>query len=443
MSMNVTYWLNCEDKDRCFQIRRRGTVFEKEPAYITAYEVCKGLNEYYSNGKKNIPLRDAQTGKRFHDLPLTATVDKMIKWLREKHDIFYSPAMNLCIPLEDPLSMRVKRFWEAEDARQKQIEEYCKNDLACNLSLKKLYNQYVVHHEDTNIAPADVTRLPAPMEIIEELWMAVSDEPVPEIKTTTDQLKFYNKVLRTVAKQKNELRTLREDFDSLNKSYDRLWVDKERKKRMLNSFYGVTCGATADAYDEIQRLKKERDELKERLEKLEGGGYVCTVCKGRVCDQFIDILNALGIKEGALYPTRGQSKVDAYAKAAKVRAEVIFSEHQKMQKQIDELNERVRNQEIVIKAEGKSLTEHRKQIHDLGASLRDIKEVVDGKMDDLMKTHGAEEGTLLWCIKELDDIYNHSHRMGSRAMIVDEGPDLKDQILKVLCSLMDIYEEEE
>lgn len=55
--------------------------------------------------------------------------------------------------------------------------------------------------------------------------------------------------------------------------------------------------------------------------------------------------------------------------------------------------------------------------------------------------YGAEEGTLLWCIKELDDIYNRSHRMGSRAMLVDEGPDLKDQILKVLCSLMNIYEE--
>lgn len=52
---------------------------------------------------------------------------------------------------------------------------------------------------------------------------------------------------------------------------------------------------------------------------------------------------------------------------------------------------------------------------------------------------GAEEGTLLWCIKELDDIYNRSERV----ILADKGPDIKDQILKVLCSLMDIYEEEE
>lgn len=255
MNMNVTYWLNSEDKDRCFQIRRKGTVFEKEPAYITAYEVCKGLNEYYDSDKRHIPIRDAHTGRRFCDLPLTDTVDKMIKWLREKHNIFYTKAINLRIPLEDPLSMRVKRFWEAEDERQKQIEEYCKSDVAVAAS-----------------------------------------------------------------------------------------------------------------------------------EKIDADG--CTICKGRVCDQFIDVLNALGVKEGVLYPARGQSRVDAYAKAAKVRADIIFSEHQKMQKQIDELNERVRNQEIIIKAEGKSLTEQCKQIHDLGASLRDIKEVVDDKLDDLMKTHG-------------------------------------------------------
>jgi uncharacterized coiled-coil protein SlyX len=259
MNMSVTYWLNREDKERCFQIRRRGTVFEKEPAYITAYEVCKGLNEYYSNGKKNIPIRDAHTGKRFHDLPLTATVDKMIKWLRDKHDIFYIEAINLCIPLEDPLSMRVKRFWEGEDERQKQIEEYCKNDVVMT------------------------------------------------------------------------------------------------------------------AFDEIG-----------------SGVHECTICKGRVCDQFVDILNALGVKEGVLYPARGQSRVDAYAKAAKVRAEVIFNEHQKMQKQIDELYERIHNQEQTIKTQNESLTKQRKQLNDLGASLRDIKEVVDCEMDGLMKTHGDD-----------------------------------------------------
>lgn len=255
--MSITYWLNCEDKDRCFPIRRRGTVFEKEPAYITAYEVCKGLNEYYSNGKKNIPLRDAQTGKRFHDLPLTATVDKMIKWLREKHDIFYYQAMNLCIPLEDPLSRSVKKFWEEEDAQQKQIEGYCKSDVA----------------------------------------VAASEEL---------------------------------------------------------------------------------------------GSDGCTVCKGRVCDQFIDILNALGVKGGVLYSARGQSKVDACANAAKSRAEVIFNEHQSMRKQINELHERIHNQEEIIKTQNESLTKQRKQLKDLGVAFSKVKEVVDCEMDDLMKTHGDD-----------------------------------------------------
>ena len=43
---------------------------------------------------------------------------------------------------------------------------------------------------------------------------------------------------------------------------------------------------------------------------------------------------------------------------------------------------------------------------------------------------GAEEGTLLWCIKELDDIYDRA----------DRGSTLKNQILNVLCALIDIYE---
>ena len=258
MNMSITYWLNCEDKERCFQIRRKGTIFEKEPAYITAYEVCKGLNEYYGNTfKTSIPLRDARTGKCFSECATADNIDKMIKWLREKHDIFYFQAMNLCIPLEDPLSMRVKNFWEAEDTRQKQIEEYCKNDV---------------------------------------------------VTTASEEI----------------------DADS------------------------------------------------------------CTVCKGRVCDQFIYILNALGVKEGVLYPARGQSRVDAYAKAAKVRAEAIFNEHQKMQKQIDELYERIHNQEQTIKTQNESLTKQRKQLNALGASLRDIKEHVDCEMDDLMKTHGDD-----------------------------------------------------
>ena len=375
MNMSITYWLNCEDKDRCFPIRRRGTVFENEPAYITAYEVCKGLNEYYSNGKKNIPLMDAQTGKRFHDLPLTATVDKMIKWLRDKHDIFYIDGINLCIPLEDPLSRSVKKFWDEEDAQQKQIEEYCKSDPACSLSLKKLHMQYVAHHEEP-ITPTDVTPVPAPMEIIEALWRSVSDEPVPEmeIKTATDQFKFFRKVLRTVTKQKNELRTLKEDFDSLNKSYDQLWEDRERKKHMLNSYYGATCGATADAYGEIQRLKKERDELKERLENLEGGGYVCSGCKRTTCGYFSEILSTLGVKNAVVYPPRGQSKVECFAKLANERAQVIFKENQTLMQQVDSfskiadeykneidtLNMRCMNQEEIIKVQNKSLTKQSK-----------------------------------------------------------------------------------
>lgn len=403
--MSITYWLNSENVDRCFPIRRRGTVFEKEPAYITAYEVCKGLNEYYSNGKKNIPLRDAQTGKRFHDLPLTATVDKMIRWLREKHDIFYTPAMNLCIPLEDPLSRSVKRFWEEEDAQQKQIEEYCKNDVVCNLSLKKMHMQYVAHHEEP-ITPTYVTPVPAPIELFEELWRAVSDEPVPEmeIKTATDQFKFCRKVLRKVAKQKNELRALKEDFDSLNKSYDQLWEDKERKKRMLNSYYGATCGATADAYGEIQRLKKERDELKERLENLEGGGYACSGCKRTTCGYFAEILSTLGVKNAVVYPARGQSKVECFAKLANERAQVIFKENQTLMQQVDafskiadeykdkieSLNMRCMNQEEIIKVQNESLTKQSKQLKDLGVALGNVKNTVDFEIDTLMSDHGDE-----------------------------------------------------
>jgi hypothetical protein len=43
--------------------------------------------------------------------------------------------------------------------------------------------------------------------------------------------------------------------------------------------------------------------------------------------------------------------------------------------------------------------------------------------------YGAEEGSLLWCIKELDGIYDRI-----------EGTVPKDQILNVLCALIDIYE---
>ena len=53
--------------------------------------------------------------------------------------------------------------------------------------------------------------------------------------------------------------------------------------------------------------------------------------------------------------------------------------------------------------------------------------------------NGAEEGTLLWCIKELDDIYNRSKGI----VLADRGTMLKNQILNVLCTLIDIYEKED
>lgn len=53
--------------------------------------------------------------------------------------------------------------------------------------------------------------------------------------------------------------------------------------------------------------------------------------------------------------------------------------------------------------------------------------------------YGAEEGTLLWCIKELDDIYDHS-----KGIVLADGGTvgtvLKNQILNILCTLIDIYE---
>ena len=52
---------------------------------------------------------------------------------------------------------------------------------------------------------------------------------------------------------------------------------------------------------------------------------------------------------------------------------------------------------------------------------------------------GAEEGTLLWCIKELDDIYDRSKGI----VLADRGTMLKNQILSVLCTLIDIYEKED
>lgn len=410
MNMSITYWLSFENMERCFTIYRKGTVFEHEPAYITAYEVCKGLNEYYQESdvfKTHIPLRDASTGTRFSECATTGNIDAMVRWLREKHDIFYFPGMNLCIPLEDPLSRSVKKFWDEEDAQQKQIEDYCKNDPACGLSLKKLHNQYVAHHVppikysfpiDKPVGRVTNAHIGQPGEGIrididlfdKELWGLISDEPVPEIKTTTDHLKFYRKVLRTVAKQKNELQTLREDYDSLNKSYDRLWEDKERKKRMLNSYYGATCGATADAYGEIQRLKKERDELKERLEKLEGGGYACSGCKRTTCGYFAEILSTLGVKNAVVYPARGQSKVECFAKLANERAQAVMKENRVMAKTIDTHVERLNNQEEIIKTQNKSLERQARQLKDLGVALGNVKNTVGFEIDTLMSDHGDE-----------------------------------------------------
>lgn len=52
---------------------------------------------------------------------------------------------------------------------------------------------------------------------------------------------------------------------------------------------------------------------------------------------------------------------------------------------------------------------------------------------------GAEECSLLWCIKELDDIYNRSKGI----VLADRGTMLKNQILNVLCTLIDVYEKED
>lgn len=44
--------------------------------------------------------------------------------------------------------------------------------------------------------------------------------------------------------------------------------------------------------------------------------------------------------------------------------------------------------------------------------------------------YGAEEGTLLWCIKELDSMFD-----------INRDKDIKQRTLKVICALIDIYEE--
>lgn len=363
--MSITYWLNFEDMERCFLIYRKGTVFEKEPAYITAYEACKGLNEYYaSEDNGRIPLRDARTGIRFSECAtrgVIGSIDKMITWLREKHDIFYTPAMNLCIPLEDPLSRSVKKFWEEEDAQQKQIEEYCKNDPACGLSLKKLHNQYVAHH-------------------------------VPPVTYSFPLDKPVGRVTNVHIGQPGE--GIRIDIEL----FDKQRLEKERD----------------ELKEERDNLKEERDNLVKRLEEIDEygyGGYACSGCKRTTCGYFTEILSSLGVKNAVVYPPRGQSKVECFAKLANERAHVVFKENQTLTQQVDAfskiadeykdkikslkrvisgLNIRVHNQSSIIKTQNESLAKQDKQLKDLGVALSNVKNTVDCEMDDLMKTHGDD-----------------------------------------------------
>lgn len=53
--------------------------------------------------------------------------------------------------------------------------------------------------------------------------------------------------------------------------------------------------------------------------------------------------------------------------------------------------------------------------------------------------YGAEEGTLLWCIKELDGVYDRSKGIA----LADRDIALENQILNILCTLIDIYEKED
>lgn len=47
---------------------------------------------------------------------------------------------------------------------------------------------------------------------------------------------------------------------------------------------------------------------------------------------------------------------------------------------------------------------------------------------------GAEEGSLLWCIKELDSMFDINVYIDNRDM------QIKQRTLKVICALIDIYE---
>lgn len=50
---------------------------------------------------------------------------------------------------------------------------------------------------------------------------------------------------------------------------------------------------------------------------------------------------------------------------------------------------------------------------------------------------GAEEGTLLWCIKELDSVFDIN------TYIDERDKEIKQRTLKVICALIDIYEKED
>lgn len=51
--------------------------------------------------------------------------------------------------------------------------------------------------------------------------------------------------------------------------------------------------------------------------------------------------------------------------------------------------------------------------------------------------YGAEEGTLLWCIKELNSMFDINAYIDNRDRII------KQRTLKVICALIDIYEKED
>lgn len=51
--------------------------------------------------------------------------------------------------------------------------------------------------------------------------------------------------------------------------------------------------------------------------------------------------------------------------------------------------------------------------------------------------NGAEEGSLLWCIKELDSMFDINIYIDNR------DRSIKQRTLKVICALIDIYEKKD